>query len=211
VVSPPENATPFIRRYRDGDWDAVYGICLETAEAGQGGRGLYSSDELVPDIFAGPYLVLQRQHAYVLDDGHGQAVGYVIGTADTEAFVAAYRDQWLPRLRARYRPPPAVLVTREDHRLAAMFNPERMLRPEFAEHPAHLHINLLADHRGAGHGRTLIETQLRSLAADGAASCHLGVRDINTAARAFYDRLGWRSLEVRDPGQGIFLVKPTAA
>jgi ribosomal protein S18 acetylase RimI-like enzyme len=200
---------PSIRRYRDDDQDAVYGICLDTSEAGQGGRGLYSSDELVPDIYAGPYLALEPRHAYVLDDGAGRAVGYVIGAADTEAFVAAYREQWLPHLRAKYGGPPQAQVTLEDQRLTSMFRPERMLRPEFAEHPAHLHINLLAGYRGAGHGRALIETFLASVAADGVASCHLGVRDVNTAARAFYARLGWRPLEVCDPGTGIFLVKST--
>ncbi|HEY1626242.1 MAG TPA: hypothetical protein VGG16_20850, partial [Streptosporangiaceae bacterium] len=60
MVSPPMNAEPFIRRYADGDWDAVYDICVDTAEAGRGGRGMYRTDELVPDIFAGPYLVLER-------------------------------------------------------------------------------------------------------------------------------------------------------
>jgi ribosomal protein S18 acetylase RimI-like enzyme len=203
------NAEPFVRRYGDRDIDAVYDICVQTAEAGQGGRGLYSTDDLVPDIHAGPYLMLEPRHAYVLDDGAGQAVGYVIGTADTEAFVAAYRQRWLPRLRARYSAPPAVPVTREDERLESMFNPERMLRPEFAEHPAHLHINLLAPYRGAGHGRVLIDTFLRSVAADGAASCHLGVREVNISARAFYARLGWRPLDVRNPGYGVFLVMST--
>jgi ribosomal protein S18 acetylase RimI-like enzyme len=203
------NTESSIRPYRDADRDAVYGICLDTSEAGQGGRGLYSSDELVPDIFAGPYLALEPRHAYVLDDGNGLAVGYIIGTADTAAFAAAYRDRWLPGLRARYREPAGALATREDERLAAMFHPERMLRPELARYPAHLHINLLAGHRGAGHGRAMIDTFLRSVAADGAAWCHLGVRNANTAARAFYDRLGWRPIEVRDPGHGTFLGRPT--
>ena len=211
LTAEPLNAGPSVRRYRAGDRDAVYGICVDTAEAGQGGRGLYSTDDLVPDIFAGPYLALEPRHANVLDDGAGRAAGYVIGTADTRAFIAAYRDQWLPLLRARYNPPPAVPVTRQDQRLVAMFNPERMMRPEFAEHPAHLHINLRADCRGAGHGRALIETFLSSVAADGAASCHLGVRAANTAARAFYARLGWRPLEVREAGHGLFLVKSTAS
>jgi ribosomal protein S18 acetylase RimI-like enzyme len=209
VVTPPRNAEPFIRPYRDGDRDAVYGICLDTSEAGQGGRGLYSSDELVPDIYAGPYLALEPRHAYVLDDGAGRAVGYVIGTANTQAFVAAYQERWLPLLRARYRPPPAVLVTREDERLSAMFHPERMLRPELVSYPAHLHINLLVGYRGAGHGRAMIDTVLRSVAADGAAWCYLGVSNANTAARAFYDRLGWRPLEMRDPGRGTIMVRST--
>jgi len=57
-----------------------------------------------------------------------------------------------------------------------MFHPERWLLPELAPHPAHLHINLLADYRGAGHGRELIRTFLGSVAVAGVTSCYLGVR-----------------------------------
>jgi ribosomal protein S18 acetylase RimI-like enzyme len=196
-----------IRRYRDGDREWVYHICVETAEAGQGARGRYSTDELVPDIFVGPYLLLAPQHAYVLDDGD-HAVGYIIGTANTEEFVADYREHWMPRLRARYGLPPAVPVTVEDARLVAMFHPERMLRPELIPHPAHLHINLLSGYRGGGYGRALIQTFLRSVAADGASSCHLVVRNANTRARAFYEHLGWQPIQVDDPGTGSYLVTP---
>jgi ribosomal protein S18 acetylase RimI-like enzyme len=199
---------PLIRRYRDSDRDWVYDVCIETAEAGQGARGRYSTDDLVPDIFVGPYLTLATRHAYVLDNGE-RAVGYIVGTANTDEFVSDYREHWMPRLHARYGPPPAVPVTAEDARLVAMFHPEHMLRPELAAHPAHLHVNLLAGYRGAGHGRALIQMFLRSVAADGAASCHLTVRNANTAARAFYERLGWQPIQVHDPGSGTYLVMST--
>jgi hypothetical protein len=87
--------TTAIRPYRDSDWAAVYDVCVETADLGRSTRGRYRADDLVPDVFAGPYLLLEPEHAYVLDDG-GRAVGYVLGTADTPAFVAAYTERWLP-------------------------------------------------------------------------------------------------------------------
>ena len=59
-----------IRRYRDSDWAAVYDVCVETADAGRSTRGRYRTDDLVPDVFAGPYLFLEPEHAYVLDDGN---------------------------------------------------------------------------------------------------------------------------------------------
>jgi ribosomal protein S18 acetylase RimI-like enzyme len=200
--------TATIRRYRAGDRAAVYQICVATADAGRGVRGRYSTDDLVPDTVAGPYLFLEPEHAYVLDSG-GRAVGYVIGTASTPGFVAGYRQRWLPRLRARYQPPPGAPATAEEHRLDVMFHPERWLLPELAPHPAHLHINLLADYRGAGHGRKLINTFLASVAAAGAASCYLGVRHENLGARRFYARLGWRPVEVRGAEPGTYLVHPT--
>ena len=104
--------TATIRLYRDTDWAAVYDVCVETARAGQGVRGRYSTDDLLPDIVAGPYLFLEPEHAYVLDNGE-RAVGYIIGTASTPDFVAAYRQRWLPRLRIRCQPLSGPPVTRK--------------------------------------------------------------------------------------------------
>jgi ribosomal protein S18 acetylase RimI-like enzyme len=201
--------TAKIRPYRAGDWAAVYDVCIETGNAGQGVRGRYSTDDLVPDIFAGPYLYLEPGHAYVLDNGE-RAVGYIIGTASTPDFVAAYQERWLPRLRTRYQPLPGPPVTEEEYRLDVMFHPERWLLPELAPHPAHLHINLLADYRRSGHGQAMISTFLASVAAAGAASCYLAVRQVNVNARRFYERLGWRPIEVRGAEPGTYLVHPTS-
>jgi ribosomal protein S18 acetylase RimI-like enzyme len=200
--------TATIRRYRDSDLAAVYDICVETANAGQGARGRYRTDDLVPDTVAGPYVVLEPEHAYVLDNGE-RAVGYIIGTANTPGFVAAYTERWLPRLRTRYQPLSKPPETEEEHRLDAMFHPERWLLPELADHPAHLHINLLAGYRGSGRGREMISTFLASVAAAGAASCYLSVRPANVNARGFYARLGWRPVNVRGAEPGTYLVHGT--
>ncbi len=210
-----DTSAPAIRRYLTADWDDVYDICVRTGAAGQDARGHYSTDDLVPDIYAGPYLELEPEHAYVLDNGD-RAVGYIIGTASTSDFVAAYRARWLPRLRERYQPPESApaglagLALDERHKLEEMFGPERMLRAELAPHPAHLHINLLPDYQGAGHGRELMSTFLASAAAAGAGSCHLTVRSGNSGALRFYDKLGWRVVEVDDPGTFVFLARPTS-
>ena len=198
-----------IRRYQAGDRDDVYDVCVRTGAAGQDARGRYSSDDLLGDIYAGPYLHIAPEHAYVLDNGT-RAVGYVIGTPSTPEFVAAFRSQWLPRMRGRYDPPDGSPASEEERKLADLFDPEQMLRPELAPYPAHLHINLLPDYQGAGHGRALMAVFLASAAAAGASSCYLVVRAANTGALRFYDKLGWRRVEVADPGPSIFLVKSTA-
>lgn len=200
--------TTTIRQYREGDWSAVYEVCVRTGAAGRDARGRYRSDDLIPDIYAGPYLLLEPGHAYVLDDGE-RAVGYIIGTADTEGFVAAYRERWLPLLRNKYPEPPTSPVTLEEQKLDQMYHPEYLLRPELAQHPAHLHINLLPDYQGAGHGRALMTVFLGSVAAAGAKSCHLAVRNTNTTALGFYDRLGWRPVQVTDAADAIYLARPT--
>jgi ribosomal protein S18 acetylase RimI-like enzyme len=202
------NEPPVIRPYQAGDRDAVYDVAVRTGAAGQDARGRFSTDDLIGDTYAGAYLCLEPEHAYVLDNGT-RAVGYIIGTANTAGFVAAYRKSWLPLMRQRYQPPPDPPATDEEHKLEAMFSPEFMLVDELAHYPAHLHINLLPDYQGSGFGRAMMDTFMASVAAAGAASCYLAVRPANTAALGFYDRLGWQRLSC-STDTAIYLAKPTA-
>jgi ribosomal protein S18 acetylase RimI-like enzyme len=199
---------PVIRRYRDRDHDAVYDVCVRTGAASKDARGLYSTDDLIGDIYAGPYLLLEPELAFVLDNGQ-RAVGYCIGAASTSEFVAAYTERWIPRMRERYQPPPSPPDPAEERQLANLFNPGRMLRPELAPHPAHLHINLLPDYQGGGFGRALVSEFLAAAAALGVPSVHLNVYTANRAALGFYRRLGWSELPVADPGPWTFLAKST--
>jgi ribosomal protein S18 acetylase RimI-like enzyme len=197
-----------VRPYQPGDRDAVYDVCVRTGRASQDARGLYSTDDLIPDIYAGPYLMFEPDLAFVLDNGR-RAVGYVIGTADTQEFVRGYRERWLPLMRQRYQPPPDPARTGEERQLANLFNPERMIRPELAPYPAHLHINLLPDYQGGGFGRALVTRFLAAAAAHGAARAHLAVYTSNTAAQGFYTRLGWAQIQASDEGPWTFMVKST--
>ena len=200
-----------IRPYREGDLPAVYDICVRTAAAGGDARGLCSSDDLMPDLFAGPYVHLAPDLAFVLDDGT-RAVGYVVGTADTAAFVRAYRQVWIPRLADRYPVPPSPPSpprTPDEELLVLHHRPERMLLPELAPYPAHLHVDLLPSHQGAGHGRALVEVFLAAAARAGAPALHVGMVTANTRARGFYDRLGFTEIPVPDAGPVTYLGRPT--
>ena len=57
---------------------------------------------LFGEIYAAPYGVLEPEHALVLDDGAGAAIGYVLGALDTPAFEARCEAEWWPALRARH-------------------------------------------------------------------------------------------------------------
>jgi ribosomal protein S18 acetylase RimI-like enzyme len=188
-----------IRPYRETDHAAVYDVCVRTADAGGDARGKYSTDDLMPDLFAGPYIYLEPEFAFVLDDGN-RAVGYVIGTPDTAAFARAYRERWIPRLDGRYPVPPDPPASREEEMIALHYRPERLVRPGLDEYPAHLHIDLLPPFQGAGHGRALMETFYAAAARAGAAGVHVAVTTANTRALGFYDRLGFRRLEITEPG-----------
>ncbi|MBL7256694.1 GNAT family N-acetyltransferase [Paractinoplanes lichenicola] len=196
---------PEIRAYRPTDLDAVYDICVRTADAGGDARGQNSSDRLVGDIFAAPYVVLEPETARILDDGHGNAVGYVVGTTDTAAFVKRYRTEWLPVTAGRYGDDP-----RDEMWLGLHHDPERMLVPELAGYPAHLHIDLLPEWQGRGHGRGLMWSFLAGLHAAGAPRVHLGVAPANTAAQAFYARLGFQTIPVPSEPHALYLGRETA-
>jgi ribosomal protein S18 acetylase RimI-like enzyme len=193
-----------IRRYEDRDHDAVYDICVRTADAGADARGKYRSDDLMPDLFAGPYVFLEPRFAFVLDDGE-RAVGYVIGTPDTAAFARAYRERWIPRLADRYQVPPEPPVTPDDQMLALHYQPERLLWPGLPQYPAHLHIDLLPAFQGAGYGRELIGTFCASVADAGAAGVDVCVVSENFRALGFYDRIGFTRVEGSDPGPVTYL------
>lgn len=200
-----------VRPYRPEDRAAVREVCVRTGDAGGDATGSSPDDGLLPDVYADPYLHLHPELALVLDDGR-RAVGYVVGTADTAAFVAAYRRSWLPLVADRHpapaEPPTAAAAaasTWHGRLLHALHHPERMLEPGpavLAAHPAHLHVDLLPAHQGAGHGRALVEAFCRLAARAGATGVHVGVDPANTRALRFYPRVGFVPLTVADPGGG---------
>ena len=188
-----------IRPYEHRDLDAVSQVCLLTAEAGGDASGLYVSDDLMPDIFARPYVLLEPELAFVVEDEQGVG-GYILGTADTRAFVRRYSAEWLPEFRLRYEHTQPV-VTKDDLIRHLGFTPERMLLPEVDEFPAHLHIDLLPRLQGQGIGRSLISTLVEALRQRGIHGLHLTMDAANTGAAAFYERLGFTPLGSSSPDE----------
>jgi hypothetical protein len=109
-----------IRTSRPTDRDAVAEVCVRTAAAGTDARGLYSDDLLMPEVFALPYLEYAPDLAFVVVDTEptpdpadddavlevddGKLLGYVIGVADTRAFVDWWQHSWGPGFVARHPP-----------------------------------------------------------------------------------------------------------
>lgn len=204
--------TAAIRPYRPSDLPALYDICLRTGAAGGDASGDYpeADRDLLGTLFAAPYAVLEPELAFVVDDGEGQAVGYVLGTGDTSGFVERFRAEWLPTVAARWPAPAGEPVTPSEVMAALLHDPERMIVPALARYPAHLHIDVLPGYQGQGHGRALMAAFLRALADRGVPSVHLGMLTENTPARAFYDRLGFHEIDVPDAGVLTYLGRATS-
>jgi ribosomal protein S18 acetylase RimI-like enzyme len=198
-----------IRPYRPEDREAVADICVRTAHEGGDSRPHYDDPGIFPATFALPYVTLEPDLAFVLDDGHGRAVGYVLGAADTPRFVEAFRATWLPSVTHRHPEPSGTPSTPDEEIVHLLHHPERMLVPEVAAYPAHLHIDLLPDWQGRGHGRALMRTLLQNLQDKGVPAVHLSMVTANTPARAFYDRLGFHEIDVPDPGPVTYLGRTT--
>lgn len=200
---------PAVRPYRPGDHDDLYEICVRTARNGGDSRPFHTDPGVFPATFAAPYAHLEPDLAFVLDDGRGRAVGYIVGTADTPAFVDAFRARWLPRVAERFPASLGPPATPDEEIAGLLHHPERMILPELAAYPAHLHIDLLPVWQGRGYGRALMRTFLRALHTGGTAAVHLCMATANTPARAFYDRLGFHEIPVPDPGPVTYLGRAT--
>ncbi|APU14973.1 GNAT family N-acetyltransferase [Actinoalloteichus fjordicus] len=197
---------PVIRPYRPADRDAVYDVCRRTVFPRADAAEVHP--DLMADIFAGPYLHLQPELAFVLDDGE-RAVGYVIGAADTVSFAAEFAEVWLPMVADRHPPPGDLPHTPDEEMRTLLHAPGRMVHPVLADHPAHLHIDLLPQVQRSGYGRALMWTLLAALNARGVPRVHLGMVPENVAARAFYDRLGFEEITVPGAARGTYLGRST--
>lgn len=195
----------FLRGYQPGDLLDLYDVCVRTGDQGRDATGKLARPELLGDIFVGPYVEHEPDLAFVVEgvvEGEGRAVGYVLGTADTEAFVQWYSSSWAPRFGPGYAEPEGAARTPEEQLLAVFHHPEHMLRRELAGYPAHLHIDILPPYQGSGWGRRLMGAFLDAAAKAGAPAVHLGVGAANEHAQGFYRRLGFHEIDV--PGaQGV--------
>lgn len=204
VATSNDDKHPFIRNYQSTDWDAVYDVCIRTGDTGGDAYLTFAEPQVVAEIFAGPYLYLEPELAFVLDDGE-RPVGYVIGTADTADFVKAYSEDWLPRLRRRWPGPPAQpFATRDEFFLYLMHSPERMLVPEVLDgYPGHLHIDILPSYQSRGFGRRLINTFMEAAGLAGAEGVHVGVGQANQPAHGFYRNVGFHKLDVPSASEEV--------
>ena len=191
------------------DLPAVYRICLRTADIGDDASATEDDPDAAGHIYAGPYVALEPQHAFVLDGPNGVA-GYAVGVLDTNAFYERMERDWLPALR-RHIPNPGPDESRwrgSDARRWKIH--QRQSEPAWLleRYPSHAHINLYAEARGGGNGRRILEAVMQTLVDAGSPGIHLGVARHNVKALAFYRALGLEQLPVEDDAAtGVYVVK----
>jgi GNAT superfamily N-acetyltransferase len=181
-----------------GSWAAVRELCCRTGD--NGAPIARERWELFSRIWIEPYEKLLPQWTYVAEID-SVVVGYLTGCPDSKNF---YRmRQWrvtLPMLIVmffgRYRRlPGAGLYVRRALGIAK--HPERCFSAQLSltlarDFPAHLHMNVDADHRRSGVGRLLMERYFADLRRASIIGVHLFC---GTEPLAFYRRLGFQVLE----------------
>lgn len=147
---------------------------------------MYGDDAVLADVYALPYLEGPGSFALVWDEGAG-AIGYCLGTDDTDAFQDWFTGTWWPSVADAH----PLRTEADESLLRAATDSERMRTPVTQDFPAHLHIDLLPQAQGRGAGRSLIEAACDLLRDRGCSGVHLGVDPANEGALAFYPRVGF--------------------
>ena len=184
-----------IRRAEPRDTDPAYHVCLATGDGGRGAEHLYEDPKALGHIYVGPYLKLEPELAFVLEDARG-VCGYVLGALDTKRFYTAYVRDWLPDLRSGH-PEPTGDPARWNATQRAYHeyhHPDIFMPEPVTEYPSHLHIDLLPRVQGRGLGVEMMKVLLAALVQRGSPGVHLGMGLTNARAEKFYKQLGFHEL-----------------
>ncbi|HUQ54242.1 GNAT family N-acetyltransferase [Lentzea sp.] len=177
-----------IRAYRPADLNALYDICLDTGNGGQGVRHLFDDARLMGHVHVGPYVAFEPDLAVVAEDDDG-VCGYAVAASDTEAFEDRCDRDWWPDLRVRYPlTPDANRIVQQIH------HPARVDPIMVRDYPAHMHANLLPRAKGKGLGGALVRALLERLEK----GVHVHVRHHNTHAIGFWEHVGFRVIDSAD-------------
>ncbi len=184
---------------RAGDRAAVEDICLRTADAGDDATDRYHHPELPAAVWATPYVLHEPESGLVLVDDRDHPVGYVLAALDSHGFATTLEEHWWPGRRDRYPLGTPARSDAERHAIHLVHHPPAV--PAVAgSYPSHLHIDLLPEAQGAGHGRRLLDELFTLLARRGSTGVHLGVAARNERAIGFYRAVGFTELAADERG-----------
>ena len=185
-----------IRPYRASDRAAVRAICCATADRGAPSEGLFPDRELLADLVTRYYTDYEPDSSWVAED-EGTIIGYITGALDTRRAqqILAWRIVPGAVCRSLLR---GILFRRQTWRIIAglprnLFLMMRRAPLPLAVYPAHLHIDILPNHRGQRVGMRLMEAFL-GYAAARVSGVHATVRADNPRACSFFNHVGFAAV-----------------
>jgi len=199
----------FLRRATSADHPAFCAVCVRTGDAGKDATSREDDPELMGQIYAVPYQVLEPDLAFAIDSPNGVA-GYLFGALDTASFNARLASDWYPALRRRVSDPgPDRSAWRgSDWVRHAIHHADLGIPEALAPYPSHGHIDLLPKARGRGIGRRCMSFLEERLAAAGSLGLFLDVHPRNVEAQRFYAALGYAPVPVQTASpMSMFMAK----
>lgn len=173
----------------------LYHVAIRTGNSGDDATGLFRNDNMIGEVYVGPYVTLAPETSFALVDNE-TAVGYGLCVLDTESFQAKARESWWPQLQEKYAS--LATVVGDEWLVHEIFHPSSSPSSILEEFPSHGHIDLLPFVQGKGWGRRMMETMegaLRNLDSPG---FHLRVSIHNSRGLKFYAALGYHEIMRRD-------------
>ena len=171
---------------------ALFGRAGDGAPAPQ----VWGHEESVAAVYLTPYMDLEPESLFVAVSG-GALVGYLTGCVDSAAFPteADRMKDAIKRYRLVLRPRPAMFFARSVWDTAWSGLRRQPAAGELHDErwPAHLHINVLPEVRGAGAAEGLMNAWLDRLRVVGSPGCSLQTQLENHRAVRFFTRMGFEA------------------
>lgn len=184
-----------IRPAKTTDLPLLYQVCLLTGDSGKDASSIYSNQELLGEIYVGPYVSLRAESSYSLIDDAENAVGYVLGAVDTLSFEQDRQFKWLPKLQEKYRTEYSNIQkdnkTPDQELLEEIYSPSPPPLSILDEFPSHGHIDLHPKYQGKGFGVAMMELLINRMKELNSPGIYLPVSRYNTNALGFYRKLGF--------------------
>lgn len=177
----------FIRKYSSSDRETVRNICIETADASfkKSSRIL----KCVPIIYNDYFTEQEPENIFVIDDGNGKAVGYILCSASYERFIKKNMEIYLKIVAKAHLPSCAVL-------LGYLYQLKKIKNC-----PVHLHIDILPEYQHMGFGSKLIDTLCEHLKENGYNRLSVCGISEKSGAYRFYKKCGF--CEIYRYGAGV--------
>jgi GNAT superfamily N-acetyltransferase len=161
-------------------------------------------------LFSTWYVDHRPDCAWIVDDGTGRAVGYLIGSADAPRRGGPEGARHMATFALLHGIGRGVFVRRGTapflRRAAGDLREDRSVMAaavDVRRFPAELHINLLPVVRGRGFGGELVRTWFDRLRSLGVPGVRLGTFGENTGAIAFFRSQGFEPVGDRVPNPGF--------
>jgi ribosomal protein S18 acetylase RimI-like enzyme len=179
-----------LRQAKTIDLPELLRVCLQTGDSGKDATYLHKLIDLLGDIYVAPYVLHEPEFAYALW-ADNTVVGYLLGVLNTNEFENELAQNYWPQTKAKYAQVD-LEITSSDQGLLSELAKQGFSDPKLLEkYPSHLHIDIVASHQGAGHGKSMIAYLLAELEAAGSKGVHLHMSSKNERARAFYKKFGF--------------------